>query len=199
MFRRQSVEASQVRSVTTTVFDIFTGRHPYRVNVRALGLHDYRDTDSEGTGWDVDSVGDDRSRPHGCARADHGVMEHHGARTDQALVLEDAPLKMDEVAHDTPVTDTGGKARASMDDGPVLNRTTSSHGDLAIVTSKDRTGPYRGVWSEGHGSDHNGVRVDESLAVNVGDQVTECVERHGQRRYRSSTTARHRSAGIVPH
>jgi len=49
---------------------------------------------------------------------------------------------MDEVAHDTPVTDTGGKARASMDDGPVLNRTTSSHGDLAIVTLE---GPHRAI------------------------------------------------------
>jgi hypothetical protein len=63
------------------------------------------------------------------------VVEHHGTGTDQTLVLEGAPLEVDEVTDDAAVAYTGGKTRSGMDDGAVLYGRAAADGDLAVVAA----------------------------------------------------------------
>ena len=66
----------------------------------AVWPDDGGDAQGQRPGRHVDLAGDDGSGRHRRPGADHGVVQHHGVRSHQALVFEHAALEVHEMADD---------------------------------------------------------------------------------------------------
>ena len=90
---------------------------------------------------------------------------------------------MREVPDDAAVTDDGGKARAGVDHGAILNGRARTDRDRPVVAAQDRARPHARLGADGHVADHDRVGMNECVGVDARCHALELVERHVRGRY----------------
>ncbi len=141
-----------------------------------------RDANGQGVGRHFHAIRHDGIGAHRGAGIDHGVMEHHRPRSDQAAVFQDAALEVSDMTDDAAFPDNGRKARAGVDHRAVLHRRPGTDGDGAVVAPQHRGRPDRRLGADGHVADHDRVGMHIGLRVDLRGDAIKLIDRHGDRR-----------------
>jgi len=103
---------------------------------------------------------DDRTGPNDTP------VEHHGPVADEDVILDRAPLEMDQMTEHAIVADDRRPLRRGVQHGIVLHARAFADVNLAAVPPDDRTRPHGGQCADRHRPDDRGLRVNKCLTTN---------------------------------
>ena len=160
-----SVESTKVRPIPNRTTDVLPAPLIDVLTTGSTLLDRGRRSNSDRSSGDLGVIKHHSVRRNDRTGANNTAVKHHGPVTDENVILDRAPLEVDQVTEHTIITHHRRPLRRGVQHSVVLNARAFADEDLAPVPPEDRAWPHRRQCSERHRPDNRGLRVNKSLTA----------------------------------